>query len=369
MSDRAQGSIERLLIIMPTWVGDIVMATPMLRAMRQLYPEAHIDCLVRSYAGPVLDACPWFDDLLCYAGDARDDHALPGGLWALSRALRRRGVYDLAAILPNSFRTALIARLAGARRRIGYQRDGRGWLLTDRLQPLRDGRRFVPTPTLGYYLDIARQLGTTDPDRSMELFTRPADDRAVARRLAEAGVPGDAHPVVLLNPGAKFGQAKLWYADRFAAVADRLIEQRGATVLVNGAPAERPILDQVHQASAHDLVDLPALGNDLKLLKSYVKRADLVVTNDTGPRHIAAAFGVPVVSIFGPTDPRWTTIDFPLERQIQVDVDCGPCQKKICPLDHRCMTRISVDMVYQQAAELLDVGPHHRLPVVDEGGS
>jgi heptosyltransferase-2 len=368
MSERTQDYIERLLVIMPTWVGDIVMATPLLNALRQRYADAQVDCLVRSYAGPLLDACPWYDKLLCYGGASKDDQELPGGMWRLSMALRQRGGYDLAVILPNSFRTALVARLAGAKRRIGYQRDGRGWLLTDRLQPARAGRRFVPTPTLDYYLDIARRLGAADPDPAMQLFTRPDDDRIVDQRLTGAGVDDQAQPVVILNPGAKFGQAKLWYADRFAAVADRLIDEYNATVLVNGAPAERPILDQVHQAAAHDLIDLPTLGNDLKLLKSYVKRADLMITNDTGPRHIAAAFGVPVVSIFGPTDPRWTTIDFPLERQIQVDVDCGPCQKKLCPLDHRCMTRISVDMVYQQAVALLAEAPDHRLPVVDEGG-
>jgi heptosyltransferase-2 len=340
---RKDAPIQRLLVVLPTWVGDVVMATPTLRALRQLYPQAHIAYLIKPYARSVIDGCPWCDAMIA------DDTRLIG---TASRLRRER--FDAAVLLPNSFRSALLVRLAGIPRRIGYDRDARGLLLTDRLLPLRDGLRYVPYPALRYYLAVAEYLGAADPDPAMALFTQPQDDEAAGRLLADAGVTRDAHPLVMLNPGGRYGQAKLWHADRFARVADRLIDEHGATVLVNGAPSERAVLDEVHKAAQHDLVDLPSRGSNLTLLKSLVKRCDLMITNDTGPRHFAAALNVPVVTVFGPTWPEWTTIDFAQERIVRVDVPCGPCQLKVCPKPERiCMTRIDSDMVMVAANELL----------------
>ena len=136
-------------------------------------------------------------------------------------------------------------------------------------------------------------------------------------------------------------------------MGDRIVEERGATVLVSGSPAERAIVREVVGAMRHPAADLTASGLTLGGLKDVVRRCDLMVTNDTGPRHLAAAFGVPVVTVFGPTDPAWTVIDFAAERQVMEPVFCGPCQLKECPLDHRCMTRIAPDRVYREAAALL----------------
>ncbi len=333
---------QRILVVMPSWVGDAVMATPTLRALRAHYRQARIDALAKPYIRPIIDACPWVDAIVATDG---------GGL---KQAATIRGErYDLAVLLPNSFRTALMAFLGRAKRRIGYARDGRGWMLTDRLTPLRENGKYIPTPTLRYYLDIARRLGAEPTDPRMELFTRPEHDQQAERMLRESGIDFD-RPIVLLNPGAKYGAAKLWLPERFAETADRLIDQHGAHILLNGSPAERAILDRVHQAARHELIDLPRLGNNLTLLKSVIRRCDLMITNDTGPRHIAAALGVPVVTIFGPTDPRWTTIDCEREIELQIDVDCGPCQLKVCPLDHRCMTQMTTDMVCDAAVRLLE---------------
>jgi heptosyltransferase-2 len=327
--------------------------------VRQLYPQARITYLTKSYVRPLIDPCPWCDRVIETRPRPRKtgtkaDHRdrASRGLLKLAERLRRRR-FDLAVLLPNSFRTALLARLANIPRRVGYDRDGRGFLLTDRLLAMRAAGKFVPTSTLQYYLGIARYLGLEKPDSSMQLFTRPELDCKADQLLADAGVD-PSRPLVLLNPGANYGEAKLWYPQRFAAVADQLIDQRGATVLVNGSPKERRILDEVHAAAKHDLIDLPKLGSDLSLLKSIISRCNLMVTNDTGPRHLAAAFGVPVVTIFGPTDPRWTEIHFDDERQVRVDVICGPCQKKTCPLDHRCMKLIEPEMVTEEALALLD---------------
>ena len=163
--------------------------------------------------------------------------------------------------------------------------------------------------------------------------------------------------MILLNPGAQFGAAKCWLPEYFAALADRFIVELGATVLISAAPRERGIVDSILHNMKQAPIDLLAHGSSLGALKEIVRRCDLMVSNDTGPRHIAAAFDVPVVTIFGPTHPEWTEINFPRERKVAVKVFCGPCQKKICPLDHRCMTRITPAMVFDTAVQLLPQPP------------
>ncbi|NBB83334.1 MAG: lipopolysaccharide heptosyltransferase II [Alphaproteobacteria bacterium] len=334
--------MNRLLVVLPSWVGDVVMATPALRALRNAWPEAHLAGLVRTGVAGVLDPCATIDRMIELA---------PGD--SIRRTARRVGAepFDAAVVLPNSFRSALTVRLAGVRRRVGYARDGRGPLLTDRLRPPRAGRRYTPISAVDYYLALAQHLGAATGDRTMRLDTHPDDERRADVLLSELA-PGDG-PLVMLNPGGSYGSAKRWPARRYAAVADALIEHHGARVLLNGAPAERAILNEVQAATHHKLVDLPSQGSDLRLLKSLVARCRLMITNDTGPRHFAAALGTPVVTIFGPTDPRWAEIDCEHERQLRVDVFCGPCQLKVCPLDHRCMRRVTVRMVLAAANELI----------------
>lgn len=354
---------QRLLIVMPSWLGDTVMATPTLRALRQLYPAAHIAALVRGNLRPLVAECPWVDRILTTRPTRKGmADGRRRGFLALARRLSA-GKFDTVVLLPNSFRTALLARLAGIPRRVGYERDGRGALLTDRLLPRRAAGHFVPVPTIDYYLGLARYLGAPEADPAMALFTRPDDDARARELLGRAGCAfrPDGRPertLVILNPGASFGDTKMWYPERFAAVADRCASELGATVALSGAPKERAILDQVRRAARSPLIDLPALGLDLTLLKSVIRSASLLITNDTGPRHIAAAFGVPVVTVFGPTDPVWAHIGFAKERQVMTHLYCQPCQKKKCPLrgtpdDHQCMKQVGVEAVFAQVRELL----------------
>ncbi len=350
---------QHLLVVMPSWVGDAVMATPTLRALRELFPKARITALARDTVRPVLDACPWVNRIMTIRRPRkgmRDGRRR--GLFTLAARLGA-GRFDTAVLLPNSFRAALLVALARIPRRIGYDRDGRGSLLTDRLLPRRAKGQFLPVPMIDYYLGIARYLGAANPDPGMAVFTRPEQDARVDRLLAAHGLPADSdRPLVILNPGANYGDAKIWPAERFAAVGDRCAQEFHAVLAVSGSPRERAILDQVLLASRHPVLDLPRLGIDLSDLKSVVRRAQLMITNDTGPRHIAAALGVPVVTVFGPTDPAWTKTGFAHEREVAVKVFCGPCQKKRCPLDHRCMTEVTPEMVFAQAQNLL----RHRLP-------
>ena len=337
---------ERVLVVMPTWLGDCVMATPTLATLRRMYPHAHLAALVREPVAPLLAGLPGLDAVLPLGsgrttGLLRDAHAL------------RRHRFDLAVLLPNSFRTALLVRLAGVSRRVGYGRDGRSLLLTDALIPRREDS-YIPVPTRAYYLGLTRYLGARQIEAAMHLAVSDEEHRAATQLLADAGLgAGDGRPLVLLNPGASFGASKMWPVDRFAAVADRCASDLGAVVGLIGAPSERPVLDAVQAAADTPLLDLPRHGLALGTLKAVVARARVLVTNDTGPRHVAAALGTPVVSIFGPTDPAWTEIGFDRERIVRVDVPCGPCQLKVCPLDHRCMTRIHPERVVANVAELM----------------
>jgi len=317
------------------------MATPTLRALRVGYRDAQIIWVVKPYARPVIDGSPWANTIV-ELGKSRS-------MINVAAQLHRMKA-DVAVLLPNSFRSALLVRMASIERRIGYDRDGRGFMLTDGIKMRREPDGKPPViPAIDYYLRLAQYMGLEGIDRRMELFTQSHDDEQVDSMLATAGVDvnDDARPIVILNPGAaNHGDAKLWPAERFAAVADSLIDSHNAAILVNGSPKERPILDKVHAASDNTFIDLPKIGSNLTLLKSFAKRSRLMITNDTGPRHIAAALDTPVVSLFGPTDPEWTRLDAPHETLVR-----DPSHK---------MDAIDVDTVVEAGVKLLDFPPPRR---------
>lgn len=352
---------QKILVVQPSWVGDAVMATPTLRALRLHYPDAEIAYLMRRYVKPIYTGMPWADRLVTYrTGKTR---AKAGkGLFDLAARLRS-AKFDMAILLPNSFKTALLCKMARIEKVVGYDRDGRGFLLSDKLLPQKDRGKFVPFPIVRYYMGIAQYLGSHERDMSLRLFVTESERRAAVQVFERSGLPQDLErpaaagrpPLIILNPGAQYGAAKCWQAESFAHLADKLAAELGATILLSGAPKERPILDAILRHMKHAPIDLCTKGLSLGALKEIVRRCDLMITNDTGPRHIAAAFEVPVVTIFGPTHPEWTEINFDRERKVAVKVFCGPCQKKTCPLDHRCMARITPQLVYDTAMQLLPV--------------
>jgi len=340
---------SRILVVLPNWVGDVVLSTPALRALRSGFAGAHIAFLVKPALAEVLNGGNWMDELIYWpTGKSRPKRRQ--GFLGLAAALRERR-FDCAVLLTNSFRSALLARLAGIRRRIGYDRDGRGLLLTDRLLPERYDGKYVPVPMIRYYNSIARYLGCGEFPGLPELFTTSEEEQEAARAVAGRFEPGQ--PIIVVNSGASFGPAKCWPVERFAEVADRLVEEVNAAVFIACGPKEVQTARQVaaHMRHRSTVLDQPVMK--LGPLKALIRRASLLITNDTGPRHFANAFGTPVVTIFGPTDPKWTATDSPTERSLAVSVHCGPCMKRTCPLDHRCMTRISSEMVLERAAGLL----------------
>ncbi|MGB7159187.1 MAG: lipopolysaccharide heptosyltransferase II [Tepidisphaeraceae bacterium] len=354
----------KILVVQPGWVGDAVMATPTLRALRELYPQAHISYLMRRYVKPVYTGMPWADQLITYRTGKTRAKAGKGEFFDLAARLRPAR-FDLAVLLSNSFKSALVAKMAKIPRIVGYERDGRGFLLDDKLLPVKDRGKFVPSPIVKYYMGIAHYLGSAHRDLKLQLFVTTSEQREAQEVFTRAGLAANLHrpalggkpPLIVLNPGAQYGAAKCWPAEYFSKLADRFVAELGATVLISAAPKERAIVDSIQRGMRHDAIDLSRAGMTLGALKEIVRRCDLMVTNDTGPRHIAAAFDVPVVTVFGPTHPEWTEIYFEKERKVAVKVFCGPCQKKTCPLDHRCMTRVTPGMVYETAMELLHRSP------------
>jgi len=370
-SDQTRGDPRSMLVVLPTWVGDFVMATPMLRALRDRFATSRITYLAEPNLRELIDGATWMDDVTTWPEKTVRSplhRAYRDFAWDL-----RRQRFDWAVLLPNSFRAALVAYWVGARRRIGYDRDGRGFLLTDRV-PVKNRRgsatinfghreppnlpvkpsRFVPMPMVEYYADLAEAVGCPRPGHDLSLATTTNADAAVARRLDSLDVGGQ-RPLVVISPGAKFGASKCWPPERFAAVADRLIDERDATVIVTCGPGEEPLAQRIGGSMNRKsfVLDEPRLT--LGELKSLVRRSDLLLCNDTGPRHFAKAFGVPVVTVFGPTHPEWTDTDYPHERIVRVDVDCGPCQQKTCPLGHLdCLMGVTVSAVFDAAAALID---------------
>ena len=350
---------QRILVIQPSWVGDAVMATPALRALRERFPEAHIAYLCRRYVKPIYAGLPYADRILTYrTGQSRSKTGK--GTFDVARRIRK-GKFDTAILLSNSFKSALLCKLAGIKRIVGYERDGRGFLLSDRLLPYKEKGKYIPSPILYYYLAIVQYLGSRERNIHMELRVTPAQQEHAQQVLTRCGLDAALEkpfargqgPLVILNAGAQFGASKCWLPEHFAAVADRLIESHNATILLSGTPRERRIIDAIQRQMHHAAVDLTSKGLTLGSLKEIIRRCDLMITNDTGPRHIAAAFDVPVITIFGPTHPQWTEIYFPRERQVTAKVFCGPCQKKVCPLDHRCMKQVTPDMVCDASMQLL----------------
>ncbi len=346
----------KIAVFLPNWVGDAVMATPALRALRRHFPSAHLIGVLRPYIAGVLEGSPWLDSqLLLDRGGPRSQRWL-----AVALALRKHRP-NLAVLFPNSFRSALVARLGRCRRRVGYARGGRSWLLTDRLPPLRgpDGK-FLPSPIIDAYNLLVEHLGCSSAGHRMELFTTPADESA-ANAVWERGRLERYPEVICLNPGAAFGSAKHWPAESFAWLAQELIDRRGSGVLVLCGPGERDLARRIAalacRPALHTLSD-HALS--LGLNKACVRRADLLITTDSGPRHFAAAFERPVITLFGPTHIAWTETYHPAAIHLQKQVECGPCQLRVCPLDHRCMKELTPAEVFAAATDLLTWYPRRK---------
>ena len=337
---------QRLLVWLPSPLGDAIMATPALRAFRSNLPHASITFSAPTFTRQVLSPGPFCDAWL-----------EPGRSFAEHVGRLKSGAFDSVILLKNSFGSALTARLAGIPRRIGYARDMRSVLLTDRVPPVRDEKgRFKPLPMIDYYLAIASFLGMNIDSRKTELSFTPDQREAMLARLPQ--LKDAARPLVILVPGGAFGPSKLWPNGRYAELADRLNQTCGATVLLSVAPVpkEIEIAEDIRSKAKSPVINLGLTPLNGGCLKALFGSADLVISNDTGPRHIAIALDKPVVSLFGPNNPRWTQSGHDKEIQIIGKAPCVPCDRPVCKQNqHLCMESITVEQVLDKTATLLKV--------------
>ncbi len=343
--------IRRIVVRGPNWLGDAVMCEPALSQLPVLFPQAEITLLVKPAIADLLAQHPAVNRTLVY--DDRGRHAGLTGKWTLAGVLRRHR-FDLAILFQNAFEAALISFLAGIPRRFGYATDGRSLLLTD---PVVVPPRSAQRHQVEYYWDLLKPLGGQGPAPAPRLFVTPEESALIARRMADAGI-GAADLVIGVNPGSTYGHAKRWLPDRYAEVVNRVVKdtqsRSGARVgvAILGAKGEEPlgkaIADQIKIRSV-----VCSGQTTVRELMALVKRCQLFLTNDTGPMHVAAAFNVPLVAIFGPTD--WqTTSPFGVDAQlVRQPVSCAPCLLRECPIDHRCMTGVTVEQVHGAAVRHL----------------
>jgi heptosyltransferase-2 len=339
--------VKTLAVRCPNWVGDIVMATPVFECLRGNLPQARIIGVLKRSAQGILRDSPWFDGFV----DLGDKS------WAAFKTMRAR-LHELqpeaAILLANSLRSALTMRLSGIKTLYGYRREWRSALLAGGPTVTRNGHGIVPIPMTDYYLEICHWLGLQVPTQTRpKLFVGAALQQRGAALLKKYGV-NEADLLVGLNPGASFGSSKCWPAEYFAELAQVCHEDLGAKVIVFSGPGEDQIVQAIIDAAGIDLIDTRDDRVDLELLKPLVQRCNLMITNDTGPRHYAVAFDVPTVVIMGPTDPRYTDANLDRTVVVRKELDCSPCHRKVCPMQHECMKEIKPTEVFHAAQSLLD---------------
>ena len=324
----------------PNWIGDCVVAIPSMKAVRRKFPEAEITVMTRPSAAGVFTGARFLDHVWV--------EPRPAGIadWlGLARKVRTEH-FDLAVLYPNSFESAAMVFLGGVRERVGYAMDSRGWMLT---QKVRGEKRKIHH--VDYYLALAQAAGAdvSNPCGSME--ARPEDRTNARKLLASEGIPEGSRYLVL-SPGAAFGSAKRWREEGFAEAADMLGSEFQLSVVTVGSEGERPSAEKV-RATAKLPVTVLNGRTSLETLIGVIAGASVLLGNDSGPVHIAAALGVPTVAVFGATDYKVAAPYSPRGRAVYEPVECSPCWLRECPIDHRCMTRVSADAVCRAAREVM----------------
>lgn len=346
MKPQQRNKIKRLLIRSTNWIGDAVMTTPAVRAIRHNFPAAWISMLAKPWVTPVFAHSPHVDDIIVY--DTNGRHAGIGGTIRLARELRRED-FDAAILLQNAIEAALIAFMAGIPRRIGFDTDARRLLLT---QAVRCTPAIKSIHQTGYYLKLLEGVGLVAGKQTLELEIGRQDKVQAEKHLLENNVKAESI-LIGLNPSAIFGPAKQWFPDRFAAVGDRLHQDLGAAILIFGGPSDRELGETISGMMAAPAIDLSgrtSLGQAMAL----IDRCDAFVTNDSGLMHVAAALNTPLVAIFGSTNFTTTSPYSDTSRIVRVPIVCSPCMQPVCPLGHmNCMNWVTVEMVVNAVKDLL----------------
>lgn len=340
-----KSDIRRIMVRATNWVGDVVMSLPALEAVRKNFPTSSITVLAKPWVIPLFENHPSVDQILVYRKDKGRLKDI-GEMIRVLRVIRKNG-FDLAILFQNAFEAALLAYLGGVGFRLGYNTDGRGFLLTHRVITTDD---VLKVHQIEYYMSIMEAMGWDSASLNPRLYVGKRNLKKGKVLLEANGIKTEDF-LLGVGPGAVFGEAKRWPAERFARVADWAVEKWGAKVLVMGSQDESTICDILSTTMKHrplNLCGLTSLGEAMAL----INWCDFFVSNDSGLMHISAAMGVPTVAIFGSTDPVTTGPRGPKTSIVRNDIECAPCLKPECPKDHRCMLSIEPEDVWEEMEQL-----------------
>ncbi len=337
---------SRILIRAANWVGDAIMTTPVLRAVRKNYPQSHITVLAKPWVVPVYETNPHVDEVMVYENAGR--HKMGLGTLRLARDIRK-GRFDLAILMQNAFEAALIAFWGRVPERLGYNTDGRSLLLNRCVKMNSDLKK---GHLIDYYIAILTSAGLRADHRYLELHLDSADEDWALNLLERKGLKEQGKPVLGINPGATGGTAKRWFPARYAELAGSLSKKYDTKVLIFGGPADHDLGEEISAMVPGTCINM-AGKTSLSRAFALIGACDLFVTNDSGLMHAAAALNVNQVAVIGSTDYIATAPVNSNSIMVREAVDCSPCLKDECPIDHRCMDRVSVTKVLDACHSLL----------------
>ena len=334
--------IENILIRSTNWIGDAIMTTPAVRAVRKNFPDARISILAKPWVAPVFEDSPHVDETIAY-----DNSGKLGVMYMAKRLENRR--FDVAILLQNAFEAALVAYLSKIQVRVGYDRDARRLLLT---HPVPCTRRVRSLHQTHYYNEILRGVGLVPDGPRLELYFSSEDRKAAGEILRRSNISASER-IVGINPSATFGPAKQWFPERFAEVSDRLHREFSTRTLIFGGPKDKELGRRVRKTMKSEAVDLSG-RTTLKQAIALIAKCDLFITNDSGLMHVAAALNTPQIAIFGSTDHVATGPASSRSRIVRSSAPCSPCLRRHCPLGHMdCMRQIRTGKVLRVARRIL----------------
>lgn len=338
-------SAKNILIRGTNWIGDAVMTLPAVAAIRNNFPEAKISILAKPWVSEIYKMGSHVDRIIPFNDPGI--HSGVKGKIKLAEELKSEN-FDMAILLQNAIEAAIITWLAGIPVRAGYNSDARGLLLTHSVQRTKEIKSVHQTQ---YYLEMLASLGFKIPENKN--FFQPGEEyRILGEELLKKYHVKQQALIVGISPGAAYGPAKRWLPERFAAVADRLIDENLGQVILFGSADDRAVVSQVEQSARNYMINVSG-KTDLKEAMALILKCSLFITNDSGLMHIAGTMNTPTVAIFGSTNPATTSPAGEKSVVIYKRASCSPCLKQVCPTDFRCMENISVDDVYEASIRLL----------------
>jgi len=333
---------QKIIVRLPNWIGDFVMATPVLTDLRRRFPTARITAMCPWPICELIKHDPAIDDLLCFSQCENDSAKRQNFLHIIQKL--RMGKYDLGVLLTNSFSSAWWFSLGRVKRRLGYALDWRSLLLTDRMEPPE-----TKIHQVDFYKYLMQPLGIPISETAPRLFFSDEEEEDAKKLLCGRGYRL-GQPLIGINPGAAYGAAKCWPPERFHALAMRLLQDKDLFILFFGDAQTAPLVKEICDGLPERVVNLAGTTN-LRELACLIKNCNVLVTNDSGPMHIGAALHTPIVALFGSTDDLITGPWGQKEAVINKHLGCSPCFKRTCSTDFCCMNKIEVEEVAKKALE------------------